>query len=817
MQTLASNVRVALRAVARARVSSATAVATLALGIGCCTAIFSFVDAVLLKPLPYEHADRILRILERPPAGGTSWISTPDFLDWRERSTVFDELAAQQQGTVTLTAGAEPAPLRVLRVTAGYFDVFGARAALGRTFVAGEDVPGNERVVVLSHALWQARFGGAADVVGSAIELDQIPHTVIGVLPARGAFDRTGIEIWQPLAFQPANLVRNYRWLNAVYARLAPGVTLDEARAQMDAIGARLAGDYPDSNRGWGVAVDRYADAIVGARLRTSLLVLAGAVGGLLLICCANLAALALARAVARTSEIAVRTALGASRWRLANQFLIENLAIAGFGGIGGTALAFAGVAWLESLLPIGTLPSEADVALDGRALAFALVLTLATAILLALVPALRAGKADVAAAIRDGGRGVTFGSSRRRVFEALIVAEIALATLLVCGSAALARSFLGLLDVDTGFDSSNVLTMALPVQGFPPGSRYASPDEFKTHVRKIESAVANVPGVRAVALTSALPLTDCCLYGLSMQIEGRPVEDRASRGGGVLKIVTPSYFGALGLTLRGGRFLDERDVAESAPAIVINERLAARYFGDEDPIGRRIANPAIVPGRTERGADASWEIVGVVANEKLGSLDDDASAVVYATYEQSPAYFTNLVVRAEGDAAALEQSVRTAVARVDPGQGIRDVRTLEQLKSRSVVADRFQTLLSTIFSVVSVLLAAAGVYGVLSYAVAQRSHELSVRAALGATSATLVRLVVRRGLGLTLLGLAAGVGAAFAALPLLRSILYHIDARDPRLFAAGAGVLLLVGLAASLGPALRAAGIAPMAALRNN
>ena len=340
--------------------------------------------------------------------------------------------------------------------------------------------------------------------------------------------------------------------------------------------------------------------------------------------------------------------------------------------------------------------------------------LTLATAVVLGVTPALRATRTDLASSIREGARHASSGSSRRRWLDALIVAEIALATLLLSGSAVLARSFIGLIGIDTGFEASNVLTMTLPVQGFPPGSRYASPEEFKAHLRQVQASIAALPGVRDAALTNALPLTDCCLYGLSMQIENRPVADRANRGGGLFKVVTPSYFTTLGLTLRRGRFLDERDIAGAVPAIVINERLAAQYFPDEDPIGRHIANPAIVPGKTERGADISWEIVGVVGNEKISALNDDTSAVLYATYEQSPVYFTNLVVRGSLDAAALEKSVRAALFAIDQNQGIRDVRTLEQIKSTSVGGDRFQTLLATIFSGVALLLAAIGIYGVL-------------------------------------------------------------------------------------------------------
>jgi putative ABC transport system permease protein len=358
---------------------------------------------------------------------------------------------------------------------------------------------------------------------------------------------------------------------------------------------------------------------------------------------------------------------------------------------------------------------------------------------------------------------------------------------------------------------------MSLPVQGFPPGSRYSSPEEFKAHLREIQASIGSLSGVRAAALTSALPLTNCCLYGLNMQIENRPVADRANRGGGSFKVVTPSYFTALGLELRRGRFLDERDVAGAVPAIVVNERLATRYFPDEDPIGRHIANPAIVPGKTERGADVSWEIVGVVGNEKISALNDDTSAVVYATYEQSPVYFTNLVVRGNLDPAALEKSVRAALSAIDANQGIRDVRTLEALKAASAGGDRFQALLSGIFSAVALLLAAIGIYGVLSYSVAQRAHELGVRAALGASAAKLLRLVLAHGVGLTLLGLAIGLGAALALLPLLRSILYHVDARDPRLLAAVAAILVAVAVAACVAPARRAAGVDPMAVLRSD
>ncbi|HET8698529.1 MAG TPA: ABC transporter permease, partial [Gammaproteobacteria bacterium] len=426
---------------ARNRGFAAMALVTLAIGIGAATAMFGFVDAVLLRPLPYTTADRIVRVLETRPSGETAWVSTPDFLDWQAQSTSFAELAAQQTGVVTL-AGTEPVPLRVLRVTANFFDVFGVKAALGRTFVPGEDRPGNDRVVVLSHALWQTQFGADPAILNRAIVLDSAPFVVVGVLGPDSGLERGAAQLWHPLALQPATQTRGYRWLSSTFGLLAPGVSPELGRAELAAIGARLASDYPDTNRGWGVAVAAYADAIVGANLKTALLVLLAAVGGLLLICCANVASLVLARAVARDTEVAVRMSLGATPGRIAWQLLCENLVLAAAGSLLGLALAWAAIEAFRRLIPPGTLPSEAVVGLDWRVAAFAAAAAVITAVLFGLAPIARTARTG---ALRGGRRGASADRRARRWLDVVVVAEVTVSMVLLSSAALLVRSFVGL------------------------------------------------------------------------------------------------------------------------------------------------------------------------------------------------------------------------------------------------------------------------------------------------------------------------------------------------------------------------------------
>ena len=809
------DLRLSARSLVRNYGYSSVALLTLAIGVGFSTAVFSFVDAVLLKPLPYENADRIVRLAEVRPNGTEAWTSTLDFLDWSEGNRVFDVMAVSQLSLTTLTIAGDPVPQRVGRVSARYFDVFGVRPMLGRTFVDGDDSPGNEHVVILSHTLWANQFGSDRTIVGKSILLDGAPYAVVGVLPEDTAFDRGAAQIWYPLALRATSMNREYRWLQGTFGLLKPGASVDGARAEFKTIAARTANDYPDSHKGWGIKLERYADSIVGPQLRRSLLVLLGAVGGLLLICCCNLASLSLARAISRQSEAAVRTSLGAGRLQLIRLYLTENLLLAMTGGLFGIVAAFGTVRWLRRLVPPGTLPSEADVHVDARVLVFALVVSLAATAVFGLVPAIRVGTANLSEMLKEGRRGSTTGSVRRRVFNILVVGEVAIAFILLCFSVLSIRGFVRLMNVDSGFDSENVLTMNLPIPGFPPGSNYSSPEEFKAYLRQLQAAVNSTSGVRDSALTTALPLTDCCLYQLMMQIEGRPVADRASRSTGFFKIVTPSYFSTLGLTLKRGRFLHEQDSATGRPVIVVNERLAKRYFGGEDPIGHRILNPAIRPGKAERGPDVPWEIVGVVADEKISALNDETSAVAYASYEQSPAYFVNLVVRSRLNPQYIEKTVRNAIYGVNRTQGIMNVRTLDEIKSASGSANRFQTLLLSVFSAVALVLAATGIYGLLAYMVAQRSHEMGIRSALGASSLSILALVLKHGVSLAVVGLVLGFGASLALTPVMSTLLFKVEVRDPYMLGGATAILLMVSGLACVIPAWRAARASPMVVLR--
>jgi putative ABC transport system permease protein len=803
------DIRYAIRGLRNSPGFSAVAIATVALAIGANTAMFSFVNGLLLRPLPYPQSDRIVRVLERLPGGGLNGISTQNYLDWTNQNTVFECMAAEVGWHATLSRGDEPVLVRGVRVSTDYFEIFGAKAALGRTFAPGEDQVGRDRVVLLSHALWESGFGSDPALLGRSIWLNGEAYTVIGVLQ-KGPFDRAAAQIWRPLAFPPADMMRNFRWLGAS-ARLKPGVTLEQAQAEMDVIGQRIATAHPDSNSGWGVAVDRLADVLISPGLRTAVMVLFAATAFVLLIGCANLANLALARGMSRQGEMAVRAALGASRWQLIRQLLIENVMISVCGGVVGAGVGLAMMKWIQSLVPPETLPPAVEISMDTPVLLFTVTVAVLTGLLFGVAPAAQATTPSLVSALKAGGHGTTSGSLRRRLRGVLVVAQIALAFVLLVGSGLLMRSLSKLLDIDPGFDATNVLTASLPITP----EQHADPVELNAYLSSISAAVRAVPGVRETALTSALPLQGWG-YGVSYSIAGRELMDRANRRRAFFKIVSPSYVDALGIKLLAGRGLTNTDRTGAPPVALINETLAQREFPGEDPIGRRILAPQIVPGQTEFGPEIAWEIVGVIAGEKITGLGDPISAGMYVSNQQSPTYSLDLVVRAGMSPQPLQRALRSAIESVSRDQALGNVRTLEQIVDQSVLGNRVTNMVLAVFASIALSLAALGIYGVISYTAARRTHEMGIRASLGASAGNLRKLILQEGMRLTLMGLAIGLAVTLPTTDVMASMLYGVSSYDPLTIVVVAAVLSVVGGLACILPARRIAKASPTEALRH-
>ncbi len=808
MDQLRKDLRFALRMIRNSPGFTVVAVLTLALGIGANTAIFSFVDAVLLEPLPYPHSERIVMVWEKPPGGERNGISTLNFLDWKRENTVFSAIAAETGGSMTLTGGDRPVQVQGARESASFFDIWGIKPMLGRTFAPDEDQPGKNLVVVLSNRFWESRFGADKSIIGRTLRLNNKPYTVIGVMPP-GVFDRVRDLFWVPLAFEPKDMTRDYHWFIS-FARLKPDVTISQAREQMKTIAAGIEREYPESNKGWSATVDRFEDIYVDDGLRRSLWVLLAAVGAVLLIGCVNLANLLLARGAGREREVAVRSALGASRGRLLRQFLTESILLAGFGGTAGVLMGYGLMRILQTWTALFQLPVEADVRLDGRVLLFTAALVIVTGILFGIFPAIHGARQDIVESLKESGRTATSGAGRKRVRSALVVAEIALAFVLVSGAALLVRSFYRLEQVDLGFDGTKVVTMWMPMTSaqYPDGPRITS------YLDQVLDRLNGLPGVAAAATTSGLPLEGWS-EGMPFLVEGHPFIDMANRPAANYKRVSPSYLSALQLRLLKGRWLADTDTASSLPVIVINQAFEKRYFKGEDPIGKRILIQQIIPGKPALGPEIPWQVVGVVANERTGMESGNDSPEDYVSFRQSPTTDTALVVRGAIDPKTLVKSIQAAIWQINKNQAFDSVKELNEIKADSLGADRLRTWLLGMFAGLALLLAAIGIYGVIAYSVAQRFHEMGVRAALGASRWDQLRLVLSGGMTLTAAGLGIGVLGAFALTRLLASLLFGVSPRDPWTLAAAGVILVAVAAAACYVPARRASRVDPMVALR--
>ncbi|HEX8145948.1 MAG TPA: ABC transporter permease [Pyrinomonadaceae bacterium] len=806
MRTLWQDVRYGARAM-RAN-PGFTAVAVVALGVGANTAIFSVVNAVLLRPLQYPNAERVVVIQELNPEGRRVQVTPANFLDWRAQAATFEHMAAVLTRPANLAVGEEAERVNFAMTSASFFDVFGVRPRAGRFFVPDEEKAGHAPVVVLSHGLWQRRFGADPSVVGKSVTLDGNAYEVVGVAPEGFSYpDRT--EVWVPpyarvptvSAQQDVERARGFGFLAAV-ALLKPGETLEHARAEMEAITSRLRQQYPESNGKRFDRVETLHENLVGETGR-ALLLLLGAVALVLLIACANVANLLLARAAGRQKEMAVRAALGATRLRLARQLLVESVLLALAGGAAGLLLGWWGVDLLKGLLP-AEFPRLADIGVDPRVLGFTLLVSCVTGLAFGLAPALQFTRPDLHGALKESARGSTGGSRAGRLRNLLIVSEVALSLVLLVGAGLLFRSFMTLRAVELGFRPQSLLTFRLS----PSGERFQTDAQYSAFFRDVAERVAAIPGVEAVGVINTLPLVKGPTSGF--QVEGRPPLRRDQWPSVNYRSVSPDYFRAAGIAVIKGRAVEERDTADAPLVFVINQALARRDFPNEDPVGKRISNGIGPDGQP------NWrEVVGVVADVRSEEPGREAAPEVYGSYLQDPFAGMSYVVRSSVEPEGLTPAVREAVRAVDRAQPVAEVRTMEQLVGESFAQPRFNSLILGLFACMALLLAAAGIYGVMSYAVTQRTHEIGIRIALGAQHGDVLRLVVGRGMALALAGVGLGLAAALALTRLLASLLYGVTATDPLTFAGVAVLLAAVALLASYVPARRATKVDPMEALR--
>ncbi len=788
---------------------TAIALGALALGIGANTAIFSVVNAVLLRPLQYPHAARIVAIEELNEKGSRVQVTPANFLDWRAQSTSFAHLAAIFARPANLTAGDEAERIDLAMTSADFFQVFGSEPQLGRFFLPDEERAGHNPVAVISYGLWQRRFGGDPATIGKVIALDGQAYTVVGVAPAGFQYpDKT--EVWIP----PFQLVptlsaqmdiaraRGFGFLSAV-GLLKPGVSVAQAHAEMTAITARLRQRYPDTNNKRFDQVVALQTHLVGDS-GAALLLLLGAVALVLLIACANVANLLLARAASRQKEIAVRLALGATRLRLVRQLLVESVLLALVGGALGLLLGWWGIDLLRGLLPID-FPRAQGIGVDWRVLGFTLLMSLVTGIVFGLAPALQATNPDVNEALKESARGAAGGAHRNRMRSLLIVSEVALSLVLLIGAGLLFRSFLSLQAVELGFRPQRILTFRLT----PAGANFTQDAHYSAFYNQVAERIKTLPGVDTVGVINTLPLTKGPTAGF--RVEGRPLLTPDKWPGVNYRNVSPDYFRAVNVPILQGRALDAHDNDAAPLAVVVNQALVRRDFAGENPVGKRLN----LGGTGPDGQPIWFEIVGVVADVRSLELNTEPTPELYTSYLQDAFAGMSFVVRSAVEPESLIPSVREAVRQVDRAQPVADFKELTQLVSEAAAQPRFNSLILGIFAGVALLLAAAGIYGVMSYTVTQRTHEIGVRLALGAQASDVLRLVVGQGIKLTLIGLALGLVCAFALTRVMATLLYGVAPTDPLTFAGGALLLAGVALLACYVPARRATKVDPIVALR--
>ena len=801
MDTLIKDLRYGIRSFLKRPGFLVIAISTLALGIGATTAMFTVVNSVLLRPLQFPEPERVVLFEGVNPRDGIteSNVSVPDIADWQKQSQSFEQIAAFITGGVFISTGDEVERVRAAGVSPEFFPLFKTNPISGRTLQADDIQQDRVVAVVISHALWKGRFGGTADVVGRQITLQGKQVNVVGIMPAGFTYPND-CEIWTPLSFEPAKERRDNRYVSAV-TRLKPGVSLAQAQTEMETINQRLAQNYVDTNSGWSVRLIELRESLVG-ELRTSLLILLGAVAFVLLIACANVANLLLARAAYRQKEIALRTALGASRLRVIRQLLTESVLLSVVSGVLGLALSLWLIKLLLAITPANT-PRMNEIGIDWRVFAFTFAVTILAGILFGLFPALQTSRPNLNQTLKDSGQRGSETGGRNRVGSFLIVSEIALSFILLAGAGLLIKSFLHLREMNPGVNPDNVLAMRLTL---PPG-KYAQGEPRAQIYKQLIEQVKATPGVQSAGAVLSLPLGgDSFNVGRSVIREGRPMTPDEQTNAQHLP-VTPDYFQTLQIPLKAGRLFTDQDTLQSTKVVIVNETMARALWPNENPVGHRFT--------VWRDEKFPREVVGVVGDTK-GSLDKEAGHQMYVPYAQDPTWGSlSLVVRTTGEPTAMAGSVREAIRAVDRGVPNYNLKTMNDVVSTSAAPRRIPMLLLSAFAGVAMLLAMLGIYGVTSYYVTQRTHEIGVRMALGAQIVDVLKLVLRRAMWLAVIGIGIGVAGAVAVTRYLTSLLFGVKPIDTLTFVAVAAVLALVVFVACLVPARRAAKIDPLEALR--
>jgi len=810
MERLLQDIRFGLRTITKNPGFTLVAVIALALGIGANSVIFSAVNSVLLRPLPYKDSDRLVMIWHKYPDINLpqASLSPPSYIEYRDMTSSFEQVAAVTNWSANLTGIDEPERIQGAQLSANFFSALGVGPALGRTFLTEEDQPGKSRVVIISHGLWQRRFGSDPNIIGRQITLDGNSYDVVGVMP-RGFSFFLEVDIWTPLAFTSEQLAPNnhgFEYLIGI-ARLKPEVTLGQAQAEMDTLADRLRQEFYD-NTNWGITLVPLQEQFTG-QIRPALLILLAAVGCVLLIACANVANLLLARAASRQKEMAIRAALGANRSRVIRQLLTESILLAALGGAMGLALAFVGIRLLVTGLPQDIAQFIAGwnrIGLDSSVLIFTLALSLLTGIIFGVIPSIQASRPDLNETLKDAGKGTSSGSRSHRFLNTFVVVEVAIALVLLVGAGLLIGSFLTLQEVNPGFNPEKVLTMQMSL----PRTKYSEGHQFTAFYDQVLQKVSALPGVQSAGVANNIPMGRNT-QNASFLIEGMQIAPGQASPHGDPHIISPDYFTAMGIPLLKGRFFNQQDTADSLAVAIIDETLAERYWPGEDPIGKRMG--AFFDRKD--GQVRMREIVGVVGHTKSYGLDGKSKVQYYFPFSQRPRQDVYLAVRTSAEPSSLITAVRSAISSVDADQPIYNIKTLDEVLSDSMAQNRFSTWMLAIFAGIALLLAATGIYGVMSYSVSQRTQEIGIRMALGASRGDVLKMVIGRGMMLAAIGLSVGLAAAFGVTRLMSSLLFGVTATDLVTFISIPLVLATVALAACYIPARRATKVDPIQALR--